>query len=97
MSPETGQNNVLRGNGVRSNKQDGVRIVSEATTTELRDNVIGQNDRYGIYVDTDGPFTLAGITIFQNQTGLLLKGPSAPSENGNSNFDNHNANVQQSN
>ncbi len=86
---QTGQDNALRSNDVRGNKQDGVRIVSEATTTELRDNVIGQNDRYGIYVDTDGPFTLSGNTIFANRTGVLLKGPSAPSQNGNSIFGNH--------
>jgi parallel beta-helix repeat protein len=86
---QTGQDNALRQNDVRGNKQDGVRIVSEATTTELRDNVIGQNDRYGIYVDTDGPFTLAGNTIFANRTGVLLKGPSTPSQSGNSIFGNH--------
>ena len=93
---QTGQDNALRSNNVRGNKQDGVRIVSEATTTELRDNVIGQNDRYGVYVDTDGPFTLAGNTIFQNQTGLLLKGPSTPTEDGNSIFDNPNGDVKNS-
>ena len=91
---QTGQDNALRDNDVRGNKQDGVRIVSEATTTELRDNVIGQNDRYGIYVDTDGPFTLAGNTIFANRTGLLLKGPSAPSSSGNSIFGNHEADIK---
>ena len=85
---QTGQDNALRNNDVRGNKQDGIRIVSEATTTELRDNVIGQNVRYGIYVDTDGPFTLSGNTIYANSTGLLLKGPSAPSQDGNSIFDN---------
>jgi parallel beta-helix repeat protein len=91
---QTGQDNALRDNDVRGNKQDGVRIVSEATTTELRDNVIGQNDRYGIYVDTDGPFTLAGNTIYANRTGLLLKGPSSPSQSGNSIFGNHEADVK---
>ncbi|HEY0815281.1 MAG TPA: right-handed parallel beta-helix repeat-containing protein [Pseudonocardia sp.] len=91
---QTGQDNALRSNDVRGNKQDGVRIVSEATTTELRDNVIGQNDRYGIYVDTDGPFTLAGNTIFQNRTGLLLKGPSTPNQSGNSIFGNHDSDVK---
>jgi parallel beta-helix repeat protein len=91
---QTGQDNALRSNDVRGNKQDGVRIVSEATTTELRDNVIGQNDRYGIYVDTDGPFTLAGNTIFQNRTGLLLKGPSTPNQSGNSIFGNHDADIK---
>ena len=93
---ETGEDNALRGNDVRDNKQDGVRIVSEATTTELSDNVIGQNSRYGLYVDTDGPFTLAGNTIFQNQTGVVLNGPSAPSENGNSIFDNRDGDVKNS-
>jgi parallel beta-helix repeat protein len=91
---QTGQDNALRSNDVRGNKQDGVRIVSEATTTELRDNVISQNDRYGIYVDTDGPFTLAGNTIWANRTGLLLKGPSAPSQSGNSIFGNHEADIK---
>ena len=86
---QTGQDNALRDNDVRGNKQDGVRIVSEATTTELRGNIIGQNDRYGIYVDTDGPFTLTNNTIFANRTGVLLKGPTAPSQSGNSIFGNH--------
>ena len=51
-----------------------MRIVSEATTTELRDNVIGQNDRYGIYVDTDGPFTLAGNTILRQSHRAAAEG-----------------------
>ena len=36
--------------------------------------MIGENDRYGIYVDTDGPFALAGNTICANRTGVMLKG-----------------------
>jgi parallel beta-helix repeat protein len=87
---QTGQDNALRQNDVRGNKQDGVRIVSEATTTELRDNVIGQNDRYGIYVDNRRAVHPGGQhDLRQPQRGVLLKGPSTPSQSGNSIFGNH--------
>ena len=86
---QTGQDNVVRRQR-RPRQQAGRRADRErGHHTELRDNVIGQNDRYGIYVDTDGPFTLSGNTIFANRTGVMLKGPSTPSQSGNSIFGNH--------
>lgn len=66
--------NVIEQNQVRGNQQDGIRLVSEAKATDVRDNVVGENVRYGVYVDTDGPFTLSGNSIFNSQVGVLLKG-----------------------
>lgn len=78
---QNSRDNLVVDNNVRRNQQDGVRLVTEATQTELRANVIGENLRYGVYVDSDGAFSLAGNTIFGNQVGLLLKGSAeAPAD-----------------
>lgn len=71
---ETGQRNAVEDNQVRANQQDGVRLVSEAAHTAVRRNVIGDNVRYGIYVDGDGGFEVAANTIFGSRVGVLLKG-----------------------
>ena len=43
--------------------------------------MIGENIRYGVYVDSDGPFAMAGNTIWENRTGVMLKGnPGGPVE-----------------
>lgn len=93
---ETGEDNTLRQNDIRGNKFDGIRLVTAATATSLQDNVIGQNGRYGVYVDSDGPFTLAGNTIWSNKAGLQMRGASAPTESGNSIFDNTDADIRTS-
>ncbi|MDT7694176.1 MAG: mannuronan 5-epimerase [Pseudonocardiales bacterium] len=71
---QTAQGNVLERNEIRANQQDGVRLVSEATQNAVRGNVIGDNARYGIYVDGDGGFDVAANTIFGSRVGVLLKG-----------------------
>ena len=71
----------MQDNDVRGNQQDGLRLVSEASQTDVRGNVIGENMRYGVYVDSDGPFAMAGNTIWKNRTGVMLKGnPDGPVE-----------------
>ena len=90
---QTAQDNVVEQNQVRGNQQDGVRLVSEATQTTVRDNVIGENMRYGVYVDSDGPFDLAGNTIFGSRTGVMIRGSAAASAGDNAFFDNEEADV----
>lgn len=93
---QTGQDNTLRQNDIRGNKIDGVRLVTAATATSLQENMIGQNGRYGVYVDSDGPFTLADNTIWANKAGLQMKGAASPTQSGNSIFDNTDADVRTS-
>jgi parallel beta-helix repeat protein len=92
---QTSKDNVVEGNDVRGNQQDGLRLVSEATQTDVRDNVIGENARYGVYVDSDGPFAMAGNTIWANKTGVMLKGTPQDPSGGNSIFDNKELDVKQ--
>jgi len=92
---QTATDNVVQGNDVRGNQQDGLRLVSEATQTDVRDNTIGENVRYGVYVDSDGPFAMAGNTIWKNRTGVMLKGTPADPSSGNSIFNNAELDVKQ--
>jgi parallel beta-helix repeat protein len=90
---QTAQDNLVEQNQVRANQQDGIRLVSEATQTTLRANVIGENVRYGVYVDSDGPFDLAGNTIFGSRTGVMLRSSTTVPDSDNSFFDNTEADV----
>jgi parallel beta-helix repeat protein len=71
---QTAQRNLVEANEIRGNRQDGVRLVSEAARNTVRHNVIGDNTRYGIYVDGDGGVDMAANTIVGNRVGVLLKG-----------------------
>jgi parallel beta-helix repeat protein len=92
---QTAKDNVVQNNDVRGNQQDGLRLVSEATQTDVRDNIIGENVRYGVYVDSDGPFAMAGNTIWKNRTGVMLKGTPTDPSSGNSIFNNTEMDVKQ--
>jgi parallel beta-helix repeat protein len=73
------QGNVVESNQLRGNQQDGLRVVSESTDTTVHDNVIADNARYGVYVDTSGAVDLAGNTITDNRSGIMTTGdPVAP-------------------
>jgi parallel beta-helix repeat protein len=73
------QGTVVEGNQLRGNKQDGLRVVSESTATTVHDNVIADNARYGLYVDTSGTVDVAGNTITDNSSGIMSTGaPVAP-------------------
>ena len=85
---QTAKDNLVEDNDVRGNKQDGLRLVSEASQTDVRSNMIGENERYGVYVDSDGPFAMAGNTIWANRTGVMLKGNTTDPSSGNSIFSN---------
>ena len=76
---QTAKDNARRGQ--RRPRQQAGRAApgQRGQPDRVRDNVIGENERYGIYVDSDGPFTMAGNTIWANRTGVMLKGPSTPS------------------
>jgi parallel beta-helix repeat protein len=69
----TASRNLVQGNQVRANKQDGIRLVSEASEIKVRDNVIGENARYGVYIDGGGPFDISANSIFASRVGVLLK------------------------
>ena len=94
---QTAQDNLVEDNQVRGNQQDGIRLVSEATRTTVRRNVIGENVRYGVYVDGDHGFEVVDNTIFGNRIGVMLRGTAAPaSPSGNRIFDNLNGDISQS-
>ena len=93
---QTAEDNVVEGNQLRGNQQDGIRLVSEATTTTVRDNTIGENVRYGIYIDSDGEFDLADNMIFGSRAGLMVKGTDAVGAGSNHLFDNTEADVKSS-
>ncbi|GAA1196367.1 right-handed parallel beta-helix repeat-containing protein [Pseudonocardia alaniniphila] len=83
-----GDDNMLSQNQVRGNQQDGIRLVTDSAHTTVSDNVIGENVRYGLYVDSEGGFALSKNTIVQNRTGILLKGTATGPTKDNSVFDN---------
>jgi parallel beta-helix repeat protein len=77
------QGNVLEGNQLRGNQQDGLRVVSESTGTAVHDNVIADNVRYGVYVDTSGAVDLTGNTITDNRSGIMTTGAPVAPDNAN--------------
>ncbi|GAA5132127.1 right-handed parallel beta-helix repeat-containing protein [Pseudonocardia adelaidensis] len=85
---QTSQNNLVENNQARGNKQDGVRVVSEAALTTLHANTLGENGRYGVYVDIDGDVDIAGNLIFANRSGIMLKGSAVVPDGDNAIFDN---------
>jgi parallel beta-helix repeat protein len=90
---QTSSNNLVENNQSRGNQQDGIRVVSEAAQTTLRANTLGENSRYGVYVDVDGEVDIAGNTIFANRSGIMLKGSAAAPDGTNEIFDNHEAEI----
>jgi parallel beta-helix repeat protein len=85
---QTSHNNLVENNQARGNGKDGVRVVSEATQTAVRNNVLGENSRYGVYVDVDGSVDITGNTIFANRSGIMLKGTAVVNDEDNSVFEN---------
>jgi parallel beta-helix repeat protein len=85
---QTSQNNVVENNQIRGNGQDGIRIVSEAGQTTLLANTVGENGRYGVYVDINGQVDIAGNQIFANRSGIMLKGSVVVPGGDNAIFDN---------
>ncbi|GAA0901978.1 right-handed parallel beta-helix repeat-containing protein [Pseudonocardia zijingensis] len=86
---QTSRDNVVENNQSRGNQQDGVRVVSEAALTTLRANTLGENGRYGVYIDIDGDVDIAGNLIFANRSGIMLKGSAIVPDGDNEIFDNH--------
>jgi parallel beta-helix repeat protein len=83
---QTSRSNVVEGNQLRGNKKDGLRLVSEAAETTVRDNTIGRNARYGVYIDTVG-YDLTRNTIFGSRIGIMTRGEPVD-EGDNQVFDN---------
>jgi parallel beta-helix repeat protein len=88
---QTSQNNIVENNQSRGNQQDGIRVVSEAALTTVRANTLGENGRYGVYVDIDGDVDIAGNLIFANRSGIMLKGSAVVPDGDNAIFDNREA------
>jgi parallel beta-helix repeat protein len=88
---QTAENNLVENNQVRGNKQDGVRVVSESARSTVRANTVGENGRYGVYVDIDGDVDIADNTIFANRSGIMLKGSAVVPDGTNSIFGNQQA------
>jgi parallel beta-helix repeat protein len=92
-----GQNatdNLVEKNEIRGNEQDGVRLVSSTSKADVRDNVIGENSRYGVYIDAQGPFTLSGNTIYGSRAGVALNGTSPMPPGDNRIYDNTEVDVK---
>jgi parallel beta-helix repeat protein len=90
---QTSENNLVENNQSRANQQDGIRVVSEAAHTTLRANTLGENGRYGIYVDVDGGVDIADNTIFANRSGIMLKGSAIVPDGDNNIFGNEETDV----
>jgi parallel beta-helix repeat protein len=88
---QTSENNLVENNQARGNVQDGVRVVSESARTTVRANTVGENGRYGVYVDIDGNVDIADNTIFANRSGIMLKGSAVVPDGTNAVFDNKEA------
>jgi parallel beta-helix repeat protein len=84
---QTARANLVEGNELRGNKKDGIRLVSEAADNKVRDNTIGRNARYGVYVDTVSGYDLTGNTVFSNRIGVMVRGEHVD-EGDNQLFDN---------
>lgn len=91
---QTAQDNVIEHNQLRGNKQDGVRLVSEAAGTVVRGNTIGENARYGVYVDSDGAFEVTTNTVFGSRTGIMLKGTTVKPAHDNHIYENRDQDVR---
>jgi parallel beta-helix repeat protein len=92
---EQAQDNVVEGNDVRANQQDGIRLVTRSVNTTVRNNIIGQNARYGVYADVEAPFTLTGNTIYRSRFGVAVSGGAAvPAETSNTMFANSDGNIR---
>jgi parallel beta-helix repeat protein len=91
---QTSRGNLVEGNELRRNKKDGIRLVSEAAETTVRDNTIGRNDRYGIYIDTTGGYDLAENVVFASRAGLMVRGEEPLDEGDNQLFGNTEADVK---
>jgi len=89
-----GDDNTLEQNQVRGNQQDGIRLVTDSAHTTVRDNVIGENVRYGLYVDSEGGYNLSKNTVVDNRTGILLKGTTAGHTGDNSVYDNRDDDIK---
>lgn len=63
--------------------------------SQLRNNIIGQNARHGVYADVAAPFTLTGNTIYSSRFGLAVSG-GAPTPPGTANtiFRNADGNIR---
>jgi parallel beta-helix repeat protein len=68
---------TVRDNRVYDNGESGIgvtqasdRTVSESTGTVVRNNMIAENARHGVYVDISGPVDITGNTITVNRTGI---------------------------
>jgi hypothetical protein len=58
----------------------------------VRDNTIGRNARYGVYIDTVSGFDLADNIVFGSRIGVMVRG-EAVDEGDNQLFDNTEGNV----
>jgi parallel beta-helix repeat protein len=88
---QTSENNLVENNQARGNVQDGVRVVSESAQTTVRGNTVGENGRYGMYVDIDGDVDIEDNTIFANRSGIMLKGSAVVPDGTNAIFENQQA------
>lgn len=91
---QNGRGNTVEGNDVRNNQQDGIRLVTGSADTVVRDNTIGGNVRYGIYIDGDDGRDLAGNRVFGSRIGISGD-PSAEVEDANEFHDNRDGNIAQ--
>jgi parallel beta-helix repeat protein len=83
------------GNHVFANRRDGVMIYSDARDNALRQNTVGDNARYGIYVKSAGGLEFAGNQVTGNLVGVYLNVAQQPeiSSAANQIHGNHEADV----
>jgi parallel beta-helix repeat protein len=88
------RDNLVQGNEIRINQQDGIRLVTGSAGTRVRENLIGDNTRYGVYIDSDD-MDLTGNTIFGNRFAVSHTGSDPLPDDSNEFDDNREGDVQQ--
>lgn len=87
----------LIANQIRANRRDGISLYSEAQDTLLRENVVAQNSRFGIYVKSPGKLTAEQNDVAGNLVGVYLNaaGSAVFSAQANRIHDNREADTRQ--
>lgn len=90
------QRNLVVGNTVHTNGQDGIYVYSGANDTEIRENSVYDNVRYGIYVKSDGTRITTGNDVTGNSIGIFLNVDNAPDVSTDTNrvYNNREAQIQ---
>ncbi len=69
--------NVLIGNDVHANQGDGILFYADSDANQLQDNIVRENDRYGIHLESVGSATVTGNQVLSNTVGIVATSASS--------------------